>query len=146
MLDPVKEALWFYAAADYLTINAFLWKNTEAMEHCLKIVQGNNLGMIKEAEEQTPEKRFSFSGLDCKALFASYRRRTPCDLSPASKRGMLEQAIADIRLLCRSASPAQQEMLLFPVRHMCKMQSQLFSAQQVPYSSQLQWFSLHLPH
>ncbi len=113
MLDPVKEALWFYTAADYLIINAFLWKNTEAMEPCLEIVHGNNVGIIKEAEEQTPEKRFSFSGLDCQALFDTYKRRTPGDLSPASKRGMLEQAIADIRLLCRSASPAQQEMLLF---------------------------------
>ena len=61
MLDPLKEALWFYTAADYLIINAFLWKNTEAMEPCLEIVHGNNIKVIKEAEEQTPEKRFSFS-------------------------------------------------------------------------------------
>ena len=113
MLDPVKEALWFYTAADYLIINAFLWKNTKAMAPCLEIVHKNNVGMIREAEEQTPEKRFSFSGLDCQALLDSYKRRTPRDLSPTSRRRMLEQAIADIRLLYRSASPAQQEMLLF---------------------------------
>ena len=113
MLDPVKEALWFYTAADYLIINAFLWKNTEAMEPCLEIVHSNNMGMIKEAEEQTPEKRFSFSGLDCQTLLDSYKCRTPLDLSLVSKLSMLEQAIADIRLLCCSAGPAQQEMLLF---------------------------------
>ena len=112
MLDPVQETLWFYAAADYLVINAFLWKNEEALEPCLQIVHSNNAGMIREAEQQTPETRFAFSGLDCRALYDSYKRRTPPDLSPASKQRMLEQAIADIRLLCRAARPAEEEMTL----------------------------------
>lgn len=95
MLDPIKDALLFYTSADYLVVNAFLWKNTETLEPCLQIIHSNNIGMIKEAEQQTPEKRFAFSVLDCKALYDSYKRRTPGDLSPFSKRLMLEQAIAD---------------------------------------------------
>lgn len=113
MTDPLKEALWFYTAADYLVVNSFLWRNAEALEPCLEIVYNNNAGVINEAREQTAEKRFAFSGLDCAELYSAYLRRTPKELSFEGKRGMLGQAIADVRLICAAARPVGEDMLLY---------------------------------
>lgn len=60
---PLSTALWFYSGADYLIVNALLWRNTKALEACLKIVWDNNRAVIREARQSTPEKRFSGSGL-----------------------------------------------------------------------------------
>ena len=113
MLDPVRESLWFYSAADYLVINAFLWRNDEALGPCLEIVRQNNLAVMAEAEEETPGKRFPFPPEEAEQLFRSYVRRTPRDDSAASKRMMLAQAADDIRLLCRAAKPSEEDMLLY---------------------------------
>ncbi|MBR4435794.1 MAG: hypothetical protein IKS90_06845 [Clostridia bacterium] len=113
MNDPNLEALWFYTAADYLLINAFLWRNTEALAPCLELVYNNNLSVIQEVEKLTPEKRFAFTGFDCNALYEVYKRRTPFSLTAFSKRKMLEQAIDDIRTICSAAMPVSEDLLLF---------------------------------
>ena len=64
MDDRVKTVVWFYTGADYLIVNAFLWRDKQALVECLEIVWSNNRAVIQEAEEQTPEKRFSSSGID----------------------------------------------------------------------------------
>ena len=107
MQDRLEECVWFYTGADYLLINAFLWKNKEALEPCLGIVWQNNRDVIREAEEEGPETRFASSGLNGGALLESYRRRTPDALTDDAKTSMLEQAISDIRLLCRSMQPTK---------------------------------------
>ena len=113
MTDRLKECEWFYTGADYLVINAFLWKNREALEPCIDIVWQNNLAVIREAEEEGPEKRFASSGVEGGALLQSYRRRTPNALTDEGKKGMLEQAISDIRLLCGSMQPTTEPVRLF---------------------------------
>lgn len=113
MTDRLKECVWFYTGADYLIINAFLWKNREALEPCIDIVRQNNLAVIREAEEEGPEERFASSGIDGAALLQCYRRRTPDTLTDDAKRKMLEQAISDIRLLCGSMQPAREPIRVF---------------------------------
>ncbi len=113
MTDRLKECAWFYTGADYLVINAFLWKNREALDPCIGIVWENNRGVIREAEEEGPEKRFATSGLDGAALLQSYRRRTPDALNDEAKRQILEQAIDDIRLLCASMRPTKEPVRLY---------------------------------
>lgn len=113
MHDQLKESVWFYTGADYLIVNAFLWKNKEALDPCIGIVWQNNLGVIHEAEEEGPEKRFSSSGLDGTSLLESYRRRTPDELTDAAKTDILNQAISDIRLICGSMQPTKEPVQLF---------------------------------
>ncbi len=113
MDDRLKESLWFYTGADYLIINAFLWINKEAMDPCIGIVWQNNRDVIREAKEEGPENRFAFSGLDGAALFESYRRRTPAELTNEAKRDILHQAITDIRLICDSMHPIREPVRLF---------------------------------
>ena len=108
MTDRLKECVWFYTGADYLLINAFLWRNKEALEPCLGIVWQNNLDVIREAEAEGSEQRFASSGLDGASLLESYRRRTPDALTDNAKRSMLEQAISDIRLLYTSMQPTKE--------------------------------------
>lgn len=111
-MDRLKECVWFYTGADYLIINAFLWKNKEALEPCIDIVRENNLGMIREAEKN-PGRFFSSSGLDGASLLESYRLRTPDALTDNAKKSILEQAISDIRLLCASMEPTKAPVRLF---------------------------------
>ena len=113
MTDQLRECVWFYTGADYLLINAFLWKNKKALEPCLGIVWQNNLDVIREAEEEGPEKRFASFGPDGGMMLESYRRRTADALTDDAKKGMLEQAISDIRLLCDSMQPAREPVRLF---------------------------------
>ena len=113
MLDPLSESLWFYTAADYLIINAFLWKNRQALEECIGIVWSNNRGVIAEAEAETPEKRFASTGLDARGLFRRYVERTPEKLDRASRARIMERAIVDIRIICRAAAPAAEETTLY---------------------------------
>lgn len=112
MNNELKTSLWFYTGADYLVINAFLWKNKSALDKCLEIVWNNNRGIICEAEEQTAERRFCSSGIDALELFESYRSRTPETLSSTAKDSMIEQAIADIYRICQAMQPAPCEMKL----------------------------------
>ncbi|MGM9662245.1 MAG: hypothetical protein ACI3WR_04030 [Oscillospiraceae bacterium] len=112
MSNALKTSLWFYTGADYLIINAFLWKNKSALHECLEIVWNNNRGILREAEEQTPERRFRSAGIDAMELYESYRRRTPELLSDATKNAMLGQAVEDIHRICRAMRPAPSEMLL----------------------------------
>ena len=112
MDDALKTALWFSTGADYLIINSFLWRDKQALEECLEIVWNNNCAVIREAEEQTPEKRFSSSGLDVIQLYESYRVRTSEVFSDAEKKRMIGQVIQDIRCLCSGMKPAHKEMQL----------------------------------
>ena len=112
MNNELKTSLWFYTGADYLIINSFLWKDKGALEECMEIVWNNNRGMIREAEEQTAQRRFSSSGIDEAELLESYRRRTPESLTNAAKDSMIEQAIADIDCICRAMEPAPCDMEL----------------------------------
>ena len=121
MLDPLTESLWFYTAAEYLIVNAFLWRNKAALERCIDIVFQNDRAVIAEAQKETPEKRFAFSRLDCEALYQCYLRRTPEELTSAAKRRMLETAISDIRLICHSMYPAGEAVRL--IRNMEKAYS-----------------------
>ncbi|MBO4384804.1 MAG: hypothetical protein J5854_05235 [Clostridia bacterium] len=105
MTETLKECVWFYTGADYLVINAFLWKNRDALDPCIEIVWQNNTGMIREAKKD-PGEFFSSSGLDGAALYRSYIKRTPPELNADSKKAMLDQAISDLRLICRSMRPA----------------------------------------
>lgn len=118
VLDQLKECIWFYTGADYLIINAFLWKNKEALEPCIGIVWQNNRDVIREAEQEGANKRFASSGLDGAALLECYRRRTPDELTHDAKRSILEQAVADIRLLCSSMQPTKEPIIL--IRNMEK--------------------------
>ena len=117
MLDPVQESLWFYTAADYLVINAFLWRDTDALEECLELVWQNNLGMIREAEELGPEQRFPFPPEDSETLLRCYRRRTPEVLDAEGRRRMLERAVSDIVTLCRAMKPVEENALLYRNLH-----------------------------
>ena len=113
MTDRLKECVWFYTGADYLVINAFLWRNREALDPCIGIVWQNNLDVIREAEAEGPENRFASSGLDGAALLQSYRRRTPDALTDEAKAQILDQTISDIRLLCASMQPTKEPVRLF---------------------------------
>lgn len=113
MNDPLPECIWFYTGADYLIINAFLWKNKEALGPCLDVVWQNNRCVIREAEAEGPEKRFAEAPLDGVSLYRAYIKRTPEALDFDSKRAMLMQAIADIRLLCGSMKPLEDPILLY---------------------------------
>lgn len=126
MRDMLKTTLWFYTGADYLIINSFLWKNARALDECLEIVWNNNRGVIREAEEYTPEKRFLSSGIDAIQLYKSYLSRTPDVLSDAGKEQMIEQAIKDIRCLCLAMQPVHDEIRLirniderYALKHFC---------------------------
>ncbi|MGM9619129.1 MAG: hypothetical protein ACI3W8_04770 [Oscillospiraceae bacterium] len=112
MSNALKTSLWFYTGADYLIINAFLWKNKSALDECLEIVWNNNRGILREAEEQTPERRFCSAGIDAMELYESYRRRTPELLSDTAKNAMLGQAVEDIYRICRAMRPTPREMRL----------------------------------
>ena len=136
MTDKLKECVWFYTGADYLVINAFLWRNREALDPCIGIVWQNNLDVIREAEEEGPETRFASSGLDGAALLERYRHRTPDELNDDAKRSILEQAISDIRLLCGSMQPAEE-----PVRVIRNMES-AFCLQKVREGEQIELFGL----
>lgn len=113
MTDRLKECVWFYTGADYLVINAFLWRNREALDPCIGIVWQNNLDVIREAEAEGTENRFASSGLDGAALLQSYRRRTPDALTDEANAQILEQMISDIRLLCASMQPTKEPVRLF---------------------------------
>lgn len=113
MTDRLKECVWFYTGADYLIINAFLWKNKKALDPCIGIVWQNNRDVIREAEAEGPENRFASSRLDGAALLQSYRRRTPGALTDEAKEQILEQAISDIRLLCGSMQSTTEPVRLF---------------------------------
>ena len=112
-MTELKECIWFYTGADYLIINAFLWRNREALEPCIDIVWENNKGVIREAEQEGAEKYFASSGLDGAALLLSYRRRTPDVLTDDAKKSILEQAVSDIRLLVGSMRPTKEPVRLF---------------------------------
>lgn len=108
----LKQTIWFYTGADYLVINAFLWKNTAALNDVIQIVWNNNRAVIGEAQEQTPQKRFESSGLDGVQLYESYLARTPEALTPETQKQILEQAARDARCICRGMKPAPKEILL----------------------------------
>lgn len=112
MNDTLKTALWFYTGADYLIINSFLWRDKCALNECLEIVWNNNRVVIQEAEEQTPEMRFSSSGIDAIQLYENYRTRTPEFLTDAAKNQMIDQVIEDIRCICFAMQCTHEEMRL----------------------------------
>ena len=109
---PLSTALWFYSGADYLIVNALLWRNTQALEACLKIVWDNNRAVIREARQSTPEKRFSGCGLDAAALYESYLSRTPEAFTEEAKHRMIDQAILDIRCICSAMQSAEEDLQL----------------------------------
>ena len=108
----LSTALWFYSGADYLIVNALLWRNLQALEACLQIVWDNNRAVIREARESTPEKRFSRCGLDAAALYESYLSRTTEVLTEEAKHRMLDQAILDIRCICSAMQSAGEDLQL----------------------------------
>lgn len=108
----LSTALWFYSGADYLIVNAFLWRNLQALDACLQIVWDNNRAVIREARESTPEKRFSRCGLEAAALYESYLSRTPEALTPETRQQMINQAILDIRCICSAMQSAEEDLQL----------------------------------
>lgn len=108
----LSTALWFYSGADYLIVNALLWRNLQALEACLQIVWDNNRAVIREARESTPEKRFSRCGLEAAALYESYLSRTPEALTPETMQQMINQAILDIRCICSAMQSAEEDLQL----------------------------------
>lgn len=109
---PLSTALWFYSGADYLIVNALLWRNLQALEACLKIVWDNNRAVIREVRESTPEKRFSGCDLDAAALYESYLARTPEAFTEEAKQHMIDQAILDIRCICSAMRAAREDLRL----------------------------------
>lgn len=108
----LSTALWFYSGADYLIVNALLWRNLQALEACLQIVWDNNRAVIREARESTPEKRFSRCGIDAAALYESYLSRTPEALTPEARQQMIDQAVLDIRCICSAMQSAGEDLQL----------------------------------
>lgn len=112
-MNRLQEALFFYTGADYLVINAFLWRNQKALLPCIEIVQQNNRGMISEALASTPGQRFDTSEEEGELILAAYRRRT-LDLSSSNAlRQIIELAIEDIRIICRAMQPALSDLVLY---------------------------------
>ena len=54
MDESTKESVIFYTGADFLIINALLWRNKEVLDKCIEIVHKNNHGVIQEALKMTP--------------------------------------------------------------------------------------------
>lgn len=112
-MPDLKESLFFYTGADYLIINAFLWRNQEALAPCIDIVQQNNRGMIQEAVAATPSKRFGVSEEEGERILAAYRRRAFELLTEDSRRQIIRIAIDDIQTICRAMQPADSDTLLY---------------------------------
>ena len=113
MDDKITESIYFYTRADYLIVNALLWGNKEKIDNCIEKVYNNNKGMIKEAQDITPEKRFGMQKEDAQKVFESYLRRTPKNFDQEAKIKMIEIALNDIKNLKNAMKPAEKEMTLY---------------------------------
>jgi len=108
----MKESIRFFTGADFLVINAFLWGNKIDLERGIEAVHGNNVGIIREAVEMTPEVRWGVSKEEGQKLLDSYRRRTPDEINELTKSAFIETAISDIYNICNAMQPAENEIIL----------------------------------
>ena len=113
MNKALKEAIWFYTGADYLIVNSLLWCNKSGLERGIDAVYLNNIDMIKDAVEMTPEVRFGMSKEEGEWLLDAYKRRTPKEINDLTKVEMIETAVNDIHIICDSMYPADTEITLF---------------------------------
>ena len=113
MNEVLKETLWFYTGADYHIVNSILWGNKNDFDEGVKIVYDNNIDVIKDAEEMTPEVRFGMSKEAGQRLLDAYQSRTPQEINNVTKAEMAEVAVNDIHIICDAMRPAERELILF---------------------------------
>ena len=109
----MNESVKFFTGTDFLIINALLWGNEMGVERGIEAVYRNNTGVIREAEEMTPEVRWGVSKEEGQKLFESYKRRTPNEINEATKLEFIKTAINDIRNICKAMQSATEEMVLY---------------------------------
>jgi hypothetical protein len=111
--ELMKESIRFYIGADYLIVNNLLWGNSINLEKGIEAVHRNNMGIIREATEMTPAVRWGVSAADGQKLLDAYKRRTPDEITDATKAEIIKTAITDIHNICGSMRPADDELLLY---------------------------------
>jgi len=111
--EAAQESVYFFTGADFLLVNALLWRNDANVGRGIEAVYRNNTGIIQEAMEMTPAVRWGVSKEEGQKRLEAYQRRTPDEINEAAKAEMIETAINDIHNICNAMQPADTEMLLY---------------------------------
>ena len=87
-----NESIYFYVRSDFLLINNILWDDKDNLDRSIVTLFNEHKGMISEAKEQGPAKRFGVSEDQAHEIMQAYERRTPEEFNQKTRELMIQIA------------------------------------------------------